>query len=327
MFKCKKCKYKTINKSNWNRHLKSKRHILKSSSLSLSTSVKKYAISQSITNDKLKHKITNIDKNNESKCGFCNKEYATKYTLLRHMKTCKYKQEEEDINELKKQIAIKDTKIRMKNKQIKDNEKKLIENEKKLQEKLQEKDEYFKNLILNLNQTGNKAINNINYIMINYNNAPAIKPIDKYNIDLLKYTPENVSKILTHSNEGTLNKLLTDTIVDAYKTEDPNKQTFWATDIKRNNYIVREKNKDGVIKWIIDKNGEKVILNAITPMLNILKTNVRRFLQDIPNIEISDITHQMYMKRCGYITKSIQLNTLHKTLATSLAEHVFHNQT
>lgn len=133
MYECKECNYMTSDRSNFHKHKKSKKHILRCGT---ETIFDIYNLSpQEINNNK-----------NTVICEYCNKEYSSKYTLARHKNICSNKKGEDNMDELKKQLVIKDTKLRIQAKQIKD-----INNE--LKEKLKEKDEYFKTLILNLNQT------------------------------------------------------------------------------------------------------------------------------------------------------------------------------
>lgn len=312
MYCCEKCEYDTNDRSNYLKHRRTKRHISNYPLDTLFSACSEHTQPTGITLEPFVHDGTPQHATEVKICGFCSTKFTRNSSLVRHMKVCPEKESSKKIMELEEKIKFKETiykkTLRDKNKQIKDKEK------------------YIEKLLSNLSKTGNKTINNANYIMINYSEAPPIMPIDVSKIGILKYSPENVSNLLIHCYNGTLNKLLTNAIVDNYKKEDPTQQSIWATDTSRNNYIIREKNKNGEIKWIIDKCGKKVIEYTITPMLSTLLINVNKFVSEIPIIPIQTNKYDIYMSKSIFLMKNIKTNVLHRTLASSLSSFIFHNK-
>jgi len=100
---CEKCSFKTYDKSNYNKHLKTKRHILNDSE------EKKYICHPCsfLTTDRAnyarhintqKHKILTCDiknKDNDFECPTCGRSYIHSSSLSRHMKHCKPKETEQ----------------------------------------------------------------------------------------------------------------------------------------------------------------------------------------------------------------------------------------
>lgn len=355
MHTCEKCKYKTNFKSNWNRHVKSKRHKAKSHVKSNHRTAKS-PVDTPCKNEppklieKSEHAILpeqsdkNLNQNIHYICVFCRKILCNKSSLTRHEKICPKKTELDEINNLKMDLKLKELLLKHKEQLFEQKElnfkqelkykeetfkKELRKKNKLLKEKdskIENNDKYIKSLLSNLNKTGNNNINNINYIMINYNEAPAIKPINISKIKLLHYSHENILLLMQHCKAKTLNELLVKTIVNEFKKENPKLQSIWSTDPSRNNFIIREKNNEGEIKWLIDKAGNKMATYTIKPAIDALETNLTKFTYDSSAAKTMQPRHyDICIEKGIYMFQQIKLGYLQKNLTTLLATSIFHS--
>jgi hypothetical protein len=151
---------------------------------------------------------------------------------------------------------------------------------------LEEKSVMLDNFMANANVLLNKANDNtkitaqtlqtvsvsaLKYANDKYKDAPALLPIDNFNINHLNFDNEEDKKqlveiLIYNAKQKSLDKLLGDHIIKYYKKENPQEQTFHTTDCSRLNYIVRELIENALI-WSIDKNGIKICSSIIKPLI------------------------------------------------------------
>jgi hypothetical protein len=131
-FECKCCKYKTIYKTNFDKHL-------------LTTKHKK---NSEIVDDK------------PFTCKYCSQKYKYKQSLSKHVKYSCTKNKDEDLKELTRLLNNQNNQIKDQNKQI-ETQNKQIETQNKQIEKLKGK------LEININTTVNNIQNN-NYTLLSY---------------------------------------------------------------------------------------------------------------------------------------------------------------
>jgi len=270
---CELCNYKTQYASNYCIHKKTKKHLL------LASVESKYAnqnTSQNIvkTNKKLAElaepftkTITLKNEENLKKyiCKNCDKEFKHDSSYYRHLKICNKK---ESVNELKLKLEME-------------------KREKELYQKLEkEKSEMLNNFMANANNIINNAQNNtkvtaeaiksvsisaLKYANDKFKNAPALLPLENFNINNLDFNNEDdkiqLTEILVyHAKQKSLDKLLGDHIIKEYKKDNPEEQSFHTTDSSRLNYIVRELIENALI-WSIDKSGIKICSSIVKPLI------------------------------------------------------------
>ena len=200
-------------------------------------------------------------------CNYCNYETQDKSGFSHHNKTKKHinnkevydkKLKEENENEL----------LKLKQKKIEELEKKLVEIEKEKEkellikdkeiEKLEMKAQIYKELsekakninngiIINANNT-----NNLNYVNKHFKNAPPLKKISNYTINGINLEDDNhidqlTEKIIYSYNNKCLHKLIGDHIVENYKKDDLNLQSFHATDVARRKFLVKLEDSMGYL--------------------------------------------------------------------------------
>jgi len=280
MFICQKCNYKSSNKSNFNKHLKSIKHTKNNI-----TPNNKEIIPQ------LPPKSTKIHNYlKKLRCEYCDKEFSRIDSLHRHQKNCKKidKLDEKDkkIHEL--EIKMKDDKI----------------------DSLKEQLKYQKELTLSAGTIADKAITSQNqtlkFLNTYFCKAPPLEgfnksfiinyalgcisdksfnedEIEEYNDfdDFNEESDEIKEKIGSFLFTLYLNKLfvneMSELIVKYYKKEEE-EQSIWSTDCSRKNFYIRVKKiikskEDKEIKtsgmevWLFDPVGENVKNIIIRPLL------------------------------------------------------------
>ncbi len=202
-------------------------------------------------------------------CIYCNYETKDKTCFSHHRKTKKHlnnKEEHDKIQQIKEENEILNLKNKeieiLKNELIKvKQEKELILKDKEI-EKLELKAQIYKELSekpKNINQ-GIIINNNMNYVNKHFKNAPPLKKLTNYNIngiDLKDNTQidkltENI--IYSYKNKC-LHKLIGDHIIENYKKDDLQLQSFHATDVARRKYLVK---LDDNMAYLYDESSDEI---------------------------------------------------------------------
>jgi hypothetical protein len=183
------------------------------------------------------------------KCIICNYETIDSGNLYHHKKTKKHIQKElESQNLVLKQkeidLIIKENQELKQKLQEKEMQQKLLEKE---NEKLEEVNKILKEQSgKTINNTQNNTINigSINYVNEHFKDAPPLEKITNFIINGIDTNDASqhekfIEDVLYHHKNKILHQLLGDHIVDLYKKNDLNKQSFHTTDTSRLNYVVR----------------------------------------------------------------------------------------
>ncbi len=259
-FYCEICDYTAKSKSNLINHTKTKKHLL---------------ISENLKNQL---KIISIKKESKSyECEYCKKNFKYDSSYYRHRKTCN--NEKNIIFELKSEFAEREKELKLKLE--------FAEKEKELYQKLEkEKSEFLNTFMSNANNIINKSQDNtkitaqaiqtvsmsaLKYANEKFKNAPALLPLQNFNINNLDFNNEEDKKqlveiLIYNAKQKSLDKLLGDHIVKEYKKEKPEEQMFHTTDCSRLNYIVRQL-MENALTWSIDKSGIEICSSIIKPLI------------------------------------------------------------
>ena len=260
---CKNCDYETYDKSNYNRHLKSKLH--------LTNNISDYILEQKKQKLKEQKKLKIIEDDRKFICNKCNKEFSFSSGLYRHKKKCQIKLT--IVGEKKENIILK--------KQENDAIKTLQASIDKLTEVM---------IKFNDNNKTQKITNNyvtVKYITHNNINTPGLEEFDysqifnKYNAILGVEEEEDNSKsesdnsnsednnnqvlikenkfdkrlmeqLIMHYKNKTLYKYLGNLLILFFKKDDSYQQPIWTSDIARLSYLVKFKK---LLESKINENG------------------------------------------------------------------------
>jgi hypothetical protein len=288
MYICELCNYQTEYSGNFSNHKKTKKHQLQVSSKNSIANKKTIAEYQkgiklvsneyqnSIKDDTIENKKTIVQDSSEFQCENCGNSFKHKNNYYRHRKSCNKTNKELEYK-IKFENVEKEYKMQL------EYEKKEKELYKKLE---QEKSEMLNNFMNNANTLLNKAQDNtkitaqamqnvsmsaLKYANEKFKNAPALLPLENFNINDLDFNNKEDKKqlieiLIYNSRHKSLDKLLGDHIVNNYKKKNLEEQTFHTTDCSRLNYIVRELMENALI-WSIDKNGIKICSSVIKPLI------------------------------------------------------------
>lgn len=273
VFTCIQCNYKTDNKSNYNKHLKTKLHSTKQVTNVNINNGNNY-ISNVILNKNIKQKPV------EYICSNCNKILASAPSLSRHKsKFCNIKPKDQIIDDLK--IQILEMKNEMKIKEI-ETEKNLKIKELETQVKL------LNTYIKSNNMKQNVNITVIKYAQENYPDAPILAKMDDYSC-LEDDERKIVKALINHHTNGQLHKYLGDFIIKYYKKEKHEDQSVWNTDVSRLSYIIKEIESTKKSIWTKDKEGIKTKQYIIEPLLLYIDSLIIKYIDDYTDVNLDDM--------------------------------------
>jgi hypothetical protein len=285
---CEICDYTATSSSGLSHHKKTQKHLKLAYMKDIHVTKKLAQVSSSLADDSCKlaveaNKNFNLD---ILQCSTCKMDFKHKSSLSRHKKSCKVTEDNNAKNnfELEKKFLEKEFKLKLELAEKETAMFKKLEQEKS--ELLKEKSEMLSNFMNNANTLLNKAHDNtkitaqamqnvsmsaLKYANERFKNAPALLPLENFNINDLDFEKEEDKKqlvevLIYNAKQKSLDKLLGDHIVSNYKKENPAEQTFHATDCSRLNYIVREL-IENALTWSIDKNGIKICSSIIKPLI------------------------------------------------------------
>jgi len=261
---CEKCNYTTERKFDWEKH---------------------------ITTSKHKNKCKKV-----YFCEKCNKTLNSKSNFYLHKKKCQNINEnlieELSENNFHEKVSSSEENLRTQLKKAKEelqNEKlkREFENLKIKHECDQKEIERLNKLLNQSNKTTEKAlkitdktISAIKYANENFKNAPALTPINNFN--LLDYDLSNedgkkllLETLLYHYKTNSVHTIFGNHIISQYKKENVTEQSMHATDTSRLNYIIRISKDEKPVQWFTDKNGviisDVIIEKLIDHYVDLLK--------------------------------------------------------
>jgi hypothetical protein len=174
-------------------------------------------------------------------CELCNYSTDERGNFSRHKKQKKHLENTEKVNEVDKlKSQLKEMEIEYKHKL------EIMEKEKEKLEAVIKVYEEKGNKTINNNNTQNNTINigSINYVNEHFKDAPPLEKITNFIINGIDTNDASqhekfIDDVIYHHKNKILHQLLGDHIVDLYKKNDLNKQSFHTTDSSRLNYVVR----------------------------------------------------------------------------------------
>ena len=281
---CKLCNYESGDFSNYNRHNKSKKHLLKSNEDDKNIFDVSKNVSKCIQNVS---KCIQPKSDNEAiiyKCDQCDKKYKYSQGLSKHKKNCK----KEDVDALKSKINFLETQLY---KQEKESLSKQINI-------LEESNKTYKTIAINAtdavktsaeaSKTASEAtkysMSALNFLTKHFTDAPQALKFDKMELlthDTKEKSVVELAILYYKSNNYTIHAFIGDVVIKEYKTKDPKQQSVWTSDPSRNNYILREKiESNELIVWNADKEGTRAAILMVDPILDHLKKEIIKYLKE-----------------------------------------------
>ncbi len=326
-YNCDICDYHTEDPANYSRHKNTKKHIqnMQQKVINVTKSIDKVSTTYDIGISK------DIKKTNQNfVCEKCKSEFNFKNNYYRHRKNCKIEDKFDEIKELKLKLEYEKK------------EKELYKNlEKEKSDLLREKTELLNTFMHNANKIINKEQDNnkvttdalksvsmsaLKYANEKFKNAPALLPLQNFNINNLDFNNAEDKKqlveiLIYNAKQKSLDKLLGDHIVKQYKKEKPEEQMFHTTDCSRLNYIVRQLMEDALI-WSIDKSGIELCTSIIKPLIkkciDTLLEHQKYLLKEMGN---GDLTKQTDVELIISILMSIDSGTLESEINKYIAPY------
>jgi hypothetical protein len=262
-YSCIGCKYETEDKSNYNKHIGSKKHIKKSVIVVENDCTIEPNIANLATSATLKKKFSTKKKKKvmrEYKCDNCDSIFTFSSSLYKHKKNrCKGNIQKD----LEKDYMIKQ-----------------LEFENTYLKKLMEDDKF----------SGNKINNNIlnvsikNYIQQTYPNAPHLIKLGDYTAIEKENEDDEVTfgeVLVNRYDNNALDKFLGDFIISKYKKEDPAEQAIWSTDASRFTYIINDLLINNKTCWNHDFKGLKTKSYIIEPFLGYIGEYCANYIEQI----------------------------------------------
>ncbi len=244
IYECKTCNFNSDRKTDYTRHINSKRHLEK---VLHETETQPEIVDES---------VTEIDEK-PYECSHCHVKFSRLCNLSRHKKICL-------------EAKIKDTEAK-----IKDNSVIHLEKE---NERLQKQVTTYEMMLKSF--TSPQIINYFNFLCSNYSTTPILEE-QKSHVCLLEAKTMTLIEVITmyHGNKTFVN-FIGDYIIKTYKKKEPKEQSFWATDITRLTYIIREACKGSENIWSYDKKGVKIKKIVIEPALQYVKDSLIDFCKE-----------------------------------------------
>ena len=284
-FLCESCNYSTHDKSNFNKHMKSSAHSLKSK---LHTTTRFCVQSQVPTT---------------ADCLHCKKSFTRNSSLQRHIQSFCQKAKkivQEPANE--KFYSEREVNQMLKSKDLENQQNiKIAQLETKVESLIEYnnniKDEYrdLKKYINSGKAGGTYNISVKNYAKQHYPDAPALTGLgdysklkfDNYDNDMLKKLQNDSDDIIDENsyavqtfvhryNNKILHKYLGQYIIDNYKKKDPKDQSVWSSDISRLTYIIKQLLANNNTEWNHDYKGVNTKKSIIEPLLD----HVKKYIDD-----------------------------------------------
>ncbi|ARF09389.1 hypothetical protein Indivirus_1_12 [Indivirus ILV1] len=304
-FKCSGCQYETNDKSNYNRHLKSKRHPNSS------------------------NVIIKDDKHNKSKyvCMSCNKSYSSRQSLHRHRQNvCTLLQNNviitdqdkitlnDDDHNLKSLIEQCDNKIDNSYLQTQFN---FLSEQINILAQMMQINVQQKIPNNTVSNTTNNTVNNNTtynlsvktYVQKKYPNAPGLQYLNDYS--KLQYDNKNLMDILIENyDKNSLHKYLGDFIIKSYKKDNPAEQSMWSSDTSRLTYIISELLASKKSIWRHDYKGIKIKEYILIPLLNYIREYIDGYCSKIDIKKMKKLSLDEIEKITIYNNKIMEISLL-----------------
>lgn len=275
MINCDVCNYKTPIAQNYEKHIKTIKH------------------------------LNNFERCKSNICEYCDVKFIDNNLLVKHKEKClvdkfnllkeEKRQCELKLKEYEIKIEINEEKIEEQQTIIKESKKKIEAQEFSIKKLNIESNKYLKNIV---DKSGNiiessvsianSSCNVMKHLMQYHNDAPLLKQISNNPMYVIM-NDKCVNDLTYYYTHKQLDQYFGKFIIDDYKKDDTSKQSLWNTDGTRFNYIIRTLINDNP-DWIIDKNAIQVCQYLIDPLLKLIKDDLTNYISVFhkKNLKIED---------------------------------------
>lgn len=295
---CELCNYESTRLSDYKRHLDTKKHVLRSIQINNTNNANivnkeskiiktnSHKMQNTENNKKVVHLIKKIEDNTDEikqfVCLHCGKKYKHNQTLWTHKQKCK--KQEGNMEKIMSEFAELKSKIDI----LATNQTTQTANQLTAIYNTDMSTNYLNNTINNNKIINNqKTINVVAYVNEHYQTTEPLKLLDKPQLSkMLTCDPEKNGNhsicefIVYYFDNHMLEELLADIIIQEFKKQNEKDQQFFATDVARLTFIVRQALKSHVVGknttekciWLTDKKGTSIVESIIVPLLSEVHT-------------------------------------------------------
>lgn len=334
-YSCPECHYETNIKCNFDKHVSTQKHREKVTKTPIVPQVR---IIRADTKPESKQ---DDQKRGEEKiiCEFCHSTFASAPNLKRHKKTCDERSSLIEASN-KREADLK-----------KDHDREIAEikmaSERKLEKEIDELRrtydarindlirEYESRLSSTHKENSDKAFQIVNKMSTLsclshvFRHGPRFQRFEKFPLfqNVADYDKETEIIIYDYKKKQ-ISKTVGDMIVKEYKTEKPQDQTFWNSDITRNSYLIREGESDESSEWITDKSGIKISTCAMGPVLIAIKDRVKNYVSCLSGkIDGNNYgEHLQKMKLGNQLVDDIDNGTIAKEIHRYIGSHFYYDK-
>lgn len=282
-FRCEYCNFDTEILFNFNRHIKTKKHLSKMSAQNLQTPKEP---ERNLKEKKEQKEQNEHMPNNEHICSMCNVSFATSGSASRHKKICSERITKTDklhknnnghicpfchlsfatSGSVSRHKKICSEKITITNKLQKSNDEIQL---------LKDEINSLKSVIDSAGIIAKTSASAMSYLIQHHNNAPPLKQITNDECKKIKYNTYSnddfVNELTDYYYDKTLVSHIGDFIVRIYKKDDKDDQSIWNSDTTRLTYIIRKSIDDKRPDWTMDKKGNDTCEYIIDPVIEYIK--------------------------------------------------------
>jgi len=266
--------------NDYKRHLETKKHILRSNKQNMIC--ENSETNKNIDNYNDEIVLNKLQEIKEFKCLSCGKKYKHNQTLWAHKQKCK-----EQMGNMEK-IMSEFAELKSKMDLLTTNKTTTIYNT--------DMSTNYSHSTINDNKVINnqKTINVVAYVNEHYQNTEPLKLLDKQQLSkMLTCDPEKNGNhsicefIVYYFDNHMLEDLLADIIIQEFKKQNEKDQQFFATDVARLTFIVRQALKSHVVGknttekciWLTDKKGTSIVESIIVPLLSEVHTMLVEYIK------------------------------------------------
>jgi hypothetical protein len=286
-YECNLCNFVTKKQGNYNRHIKTNKHVEKV--IKDTTLVKQEQYRVSVDSHTTPIRLPYDSKKEQIRCEYCDRSFTRCNNLGRHLKSCSRKQMQE--NKLAETITLLNSKLQQTEKESK---------------QFQEENTYHKHLLNEAGGLVKKSVSALTYVVNNYGSAPMIELLDVDDLDDLEENNKKlVEDVISAYKHKTLDKYLGDSIIKLYKKENPKDQSIWSTDTTRLTYLIKELMVNDSSSWIIDKKGTKTKSYLIDPLLKHIKSLIISYQKNSTNLVTNAVEIEFILETSKNIIKIV----------------------